>query len=295
MRPGSPCHGRLHDLKSARDSTDVAVPPTGRRGHALEAIAHGRAKVALITLAGRPRSEGQATAPHPAPAARRSRRCSSNIRTSATANMYACAPRGTCMNTAPERATRLIRSPHRIMRNTIRTRCCVTWTVEDVVNSPMVASPLHGWMLLTATAARAGADHPEVAKSLSGAGESDRVVKREAPDGSAVDLVYSAAAGRSQRGRCRASRRPTSVRGSTTASHHRVDAVGRPGVLRERPRRKFVSDGNLISASQAAVQHDGAAVFQPPGNAAASPRSSSGAAVARRGASEVQVKNCTWR
>ncbi len=48
------------------DSTDVGGSSYQVAvGHALEAIAHGRAKVALITLAGRPRSEGQATGTAP--------------------------------------------------------------------------------------------------------------------------------------------------------------------------------------------------------------------------------------
>ena len=60
-------------------------------GHALEAIAAGRCNVALITLAGRPRSEGMATGTAPrAGNPSRSRTCSSNIPYGpATANMYA--------------------------------------------------------------------------------------------------------------------------------------------------------------------------------------------------------------
>src|SRR5271167_1894658 len=48
------------------DSTDVGGSSYQVAvGHALEAIAHGRCNVALVTLAGRPRSEGQATGTAP--------------------------------------------------------------------------------------------------------------------------------------------------------------------------------------------------------------------------------------
>ncbi len=50
------------------DSTDVGGSSYQVAvGHALEAIAAGRCSVALITLAGRPRSEGQATGTAPRP------------------------------------------------------------------------------------------------------------------------------------------------------------------------------------------------------------------------------------
>ena len=50
------------------DSTDVGGSSYQVAvGHAMEAIAAGRCNVALITLSGRPRSEGQATGTAPRP------------------------------------------------------------------------------------------------------------------------------------------------------------------------------------------------------------------------------------
>jgi len=129
------------------DSTDVGGSSYQVAvGHALQAIATGRANVCLITLAGRPRSEGMATGTAP--------RAGSPAQPEmqfeypygpATANMYAmCATRhmheyGTTSEqlawikvAASHHAQH---NPHAMLRDVV--------TVEDVVNSPMVASPLH--------------------------------------------------------------------------------------------------------------------------------------------------------
>src|SRR5215813_419402 len=114
-------------------------------GHAAEAIAAGKCSVALITLAGRPRSEGQATGT----AARTTQNTPDapfeNPYGPATANMYAmCAMRHMYQYGTTSEQLAWIKvaashhaqhNPHAMLRNVV--------TVEDVVNSPIIADPLH--------------------------------------------------------------------------------------------------------------------------------------------------------
>ena len=115
-------------------------------GHAAEAIAAGKCNVALITLAGRPRARAWRPAPRRAhPPRTCPMRRSSCPYGPATANMYAmCAMRhmheyGTTSEqlawikvAASHHAQH---NPHAMLRDVV--------TVEDVVNSPMIADPLH--------------------------------------------------------------------------------------------------------------------------------------------------------
>src|SRR5476651_189135 len=170
-------------------------------GHAAEAIAAGKCKVALITLAGRPRAEGMATGTVP-----RSRGGTPTPDEPfefpygpTVVNMYAmCAMRhmhefGT---TSEQLAWIKVAASHHAQYNPNAMLRDVV-TVEDVVNSPMVASPLHrldccvisdggGALIVT---------KPEIAKSLKrplvkviGVGEAPKNQM-----GGAVDLTYSAA------------------------------------------------------------------------------------------------------
>src|SRR6202041_2380547 len=129
------------------DSTDVGGSSYQVAvGHALAAIQAGLVNVALITLAGRPRSEGQATGTAP--------RAGSPAQPEmqfeypygpATANMYAmCATRhmheyGT---TSEQLAWIKVAASHHAQHNEHAMLRDVV-TVEDVVNSPLIASPLH--------------------------------------------------------------------------------------------------------------------------------------------------------
>ena len=113
------------------DSTDVGGSSYQVAvGHALESIAAGRCSIALITLAGRPRSEGMATGTRRAPAIRHSPTCNSNFPTARPPRTCTrCARRATCTNTAPPASNSPgSRSPRRIMRSTIRMPCCATWS-----------------------------------------------------------------------------------------------------------------------------------------------------------------------
>ena len=114
--------------------------------HAAEAIALGKCDVALITLAGRPRSEGMATGTAPRPRDRTSpRRVGSALRPSRppTATRM-CAMRhmyeyGT---TSEQLAWVKVAASHHAQHNPHAMLPEVV-TVEDVVNSPMIADPLH--------------------------------------------------------------------------------------------------------------------------------------------------------
>src|SRR5579872_4122878 len=169
-------------------------------GHAAEAIAAGKCNIALITLAGRPRAENMQTGTAPrAPANPMPESGFEFPYGPATANMYAmCAMRHMHQYGTTSEQLAWIKvaashhaqhNPHAMLRDVV--------TVEDVVKSPMVATPLHrldccvisdggGALIVT---------KPEIAKSLKrpkvkviGVGESP---KHQA--GGEVDLVYSAA------------------------------------------------------------------------------------------------------
>src|SRR4051794_37900592 len=184
------------------DSTDVGGSSYVLHvGHAAEAIALGLCNVALVTLAGRPRAEAMATGTAP-------RSWGVNVpddpfeipygRT--VANAYAmCAMRHMHeFGTTSEQlawvkvaaSTHAQYNPHAMLPKVV--------TVEDVVNSPMVADPLHrldccvisdgGGALIVA--------RPEIAKTLKrpkvgvkGWGEA---YKHQMAGG--IDLTYSAAA-----------------------------------------------------------------------------------------------------
>ena len=259
------------------DSTDVGGSSYQVAvGHALEAIATGRANVCLITLSGRPRSEGQATGPRRAGSPAQPEMQFEYPYGPATANMYAmCATRhmheyGTTSEqlawikvAASHHAQH---NPHAMLRDVV--------TVEDVVNSPMVAGPLHrldccvisdggGALIMT---------KPEIAKSLKrplvkviGVGEAPKNQM-----GGAVDLIYSAA---------RWSGPPAwemagdqAVRHQVRLDlrqlhHHRADAAGRSWLLREGPGRQVrLGRQSDLRRRQAAVQHRWRrAVLQPSG------------------------------
>ena len=168
--------------------------------HAAQAIAAGKCNVALITLAGRPRSEGMATGTTP------------RLRDPATpdfqweypygianANGYAmCAKRhmheyGT---TSEQLAWIKVAASHHAQHNPNALLRQVL-TVEDVLASPMVADPLHrlDCCVVTDGGGALIVARPEIARSLKrplvkvrGAGET---VKHQ--NGGYLDLTYSGA------------------------------------------------------------------------------------------------------
>jgi acetyl-CoA C-acetyltransferase len=227
-------------------------------GHAAEAIAAGKCTVALITLAGRPRSEGQATGTAP--------RAVQNTPDSpfeapfgpATANMYAmCAMRhmhqyGT---TSEQLAWIKVAASHHAQYNPHAMLPQVV-TVADVVNSPMIADPLHrldccvisdgGGAIIVAA--------PEVARSLQrprvrilGAGEAPKHQM-----GGQIDLTYSGAVWSGPAAFAEAGVKPADVKYASIYDSFTITVLMQIedlGFCEKGQGGRFVADGNLIAGT----------------------------------------------
>ncbi|WP_228032098.1 thiolase domain-containing protein [Mycolicibacterium sp. P9-22] len=123
------------------DSTDIGGSSyVAHVGHAAQAIAAGKCHVALITLGGRPRSGRRRTPPTDAPAYAFETTYGHNIAAS-----YALAAQrhmhefGTTSRQLAEikvaASTHAQHNPHALLRNVV--------TVEEVLDSPSIAEPLH--------------------------------------------------------------------------------------------------------------------------------------------------------
>ena len=228
-------------------------------GHAAEAIAAGKCSVALITLAGRPRSEGQATG-----TAQRAATGSApdtqfeNPYGPATANMYAmCAMRHMHQYGTTSEQLAWIKvaashhaqyNPHAMLRDVV--------TVEDVVNSPMIADPLHrldccvisdgGGAIIVAS--------PEVAGSLKrpkikilGAGEAPKHQMA-----GRVDLTYSGAVWSGPAAFAEAGVRPADIKYASIYDSFTITVLMQIedlGFCEKGQGGRFVSDGNLIAGT----------------------------------------------
>ena len=239
------------------DSTDIGGSSyVAHVAHAADAIAMGRCKVALITLAGRPRSEGSSgAAPRPVAA---------NVPDAAwevpfqpnTVALYAlCAARHRHeYGTTPEQLAwvkvaashHAQHNPHAMLRDTV--------TVEQVLASPMICDPLHrldccvvsdgGGALVVAA--------PEIARSLSrprvrlrGAGES---VKGQS--GGRVDLTYSAARWSGAAAFAEAGVAPADIQYASIYDSFTITVLMQLedlGFCEKGAGGRFVADGNLIS------------------------------------------------
>jgi acetyl-CoA C-acetyltransferase len=239
------------------DSTDIGGSSyIAHVAHAAQAIAAGRCNVALITLAGRPRSEGSSgTQPRPT---------SANVPDAAfefpyglaTANGYAmCAMRhmhefGT---TAEQLAWIKVaashhaqHNPHAMLRDLV--------SVEDVLASPVIADPLHrldccvvsdgGGALVVA--------RPEIARSLNrphvrliGAGESPKGQR-----GGDVDLTWSGARFSGAAAFEEAGVTPADIRYASVYDSFTITVLIQLedlGFCAKGEGGRFVADGNLIS------------------------------------------------
>jgi acetyl-CoA C-acetyltransferase len=239
------------------DSTDVGgCSYIAHVAHAAEAIAMGKCKVALITLAGRPRSEGHSGA---VPRVRGADAPDTQWEFPlgvATVNAYAmCAARhmyqfGTTSEqlawikvAASQHAQH---NPHAMLRDVV--------TVEQVVNSPLIATPLHrldccvvsdGGGALVVVA-------PEIAKSLKrplvkvlGAGES-----MKGQMGGDVDLTYSAAVRSGPAAFAEAGVKPSDIKYASIYDSFTITVLIQLedlGFCEKGQGGKFVQDGNLIS------------------------------------------------
>ena len=239
------------------DSTDLGgCSYIAHVAHAAEAITAGRCEVALITLAGRPRSEGHSgTNARPAIA---------NVPDATweapfgpvTPNIYAmCAMRhmhefGTTSEqlawikvAASHHAQH---NPHAMLRDVV--------TVADVVGSPMIADPLHrldccvvsdggGALVVTSASVAKGLNRPLV--RLLGAGESWK-----GQQAGAVDLTYSGAVWSGPPAFAMAGVTPADIKYASIYDSFTITVLMQLedlGFCAKGEGGRFVADGNLIS------------------------------------------------
>ncbi|GEP59998.1 thiolase domain-containing protein [Reyranella soli] len=228
--------------------------------HAAEAIAMGKCKVALITLAGRPRAEGMATGTVP-----RSRGGTPTPDEPfefpygpTVVNMYAmCAMRhmhefGT---TSEQLAWIKVAASHHAQYNEHALLRDVV-TVEDVVNSPMISDPLHrlDCCVITDGGGAIVVVAPEIAKSLKrpkvkliGAGE---FVKTQM--GGKVDLTYSGARFSGATAFAEAGVKPSDMKYVSIYDSFTITVLMQLedlGFCEKGKGGKLVADGNLISGT----------------------------------------------
>ena len=226
-------------------------------GHAAQAIAMGKANVALITLAGRPRAEGMATGTAP-------RNYGSDapdvpfefIYGPTVVNMYAMAARrhmhefGT---TSEQLAWIKVAASHHAQHNEHAMLRDVV-SVEDVVSSPLIADPLHrldccvisdgGGAFLVVS--------PEIAKSLDrdcvkimGHGEAPKNIMRGQVDLTYTGGHYSGPQAFEEAGVMPGDIDYASIYDSFTITV--LETIEDLGFCEKGKGGAFVSDGNLIS------------------------------------------------
>ena len=227
-------------------------------GHAAEAIALGKCNVALITLAGRPNSEGSSgtqvrergsylpDAPYEIPYG------------PVTVNLYAMVAMRRMYEygtTSEQLAWVKVAASHHAQHNPNAMLKNVV-TVEDVLNSPMISDPLHrldccvvsdgGGALIVA--------RPEIAKQLKrpkvkiiGVGEA---LKHQM--GGKVDLSYSGARWSGKRAFEEAGVKPADMKYASIYDSFTITVIMQLedlGFCKKGEGGKFVADGNLISGS----------------------------------------------
>jgi len=225
--------------------------------HAAQAIALGKCDVALITLAGKPRSEGMATGTAPrvvAPSVPDGPFEQPYFPT--IANMYAMVAMrhmhefGT---TAEQLAWIKVaashhaqHNPHALLRDVV--------TVEQVVNSPLVADPLHrlDCCVITDGGGAIIVTRPEIAKSLKkpvvsvrGAGEAPKHT-----DGGRVDLSYCGIRFSGRDAFNEAGVKPADIKYASIYDSFTITVLMQIedlGFCEKGQGGRFVSDGNLIA------------------------------------------------
>ena len=228
-------------------------------GHAAEAIAMGKCSVALITLAGRPRAEGMATGTAPRNYGSSAPDVAFEFPFGPTVvNMYAmCAQRhmyeyGT---TSEQLAWIKVAASHHAQYNEHAMLKNVV-TVDEVVNSPMIADPLHrldccvisdggGAIIVTS---------PEIAKTLKrplvkviGAGEAPKHQM-----GGKIDLTYSGAVWSGPLAFEEAHVKPTDIKYASIYDSFTITVLMQLedlGFCEKGKGGAFVSDGNLIAGT----------------------------------------------
>ncbi|MGD9600683.1 MAG: thiolase domain-containing protein [Gammaproteobacteria bacterium] len=223
--------------------------------HAAQAIALGKCRVALITLAGKPRTGGAPPGRPPMAAAPPDAAFEAPFKPTVL-NVYAmCARRhmheyGTTseqlawIKVAASRHAQ--HNPHAMLRDVV--------TVEDVLNSPVVADPLHrldccvvsdggGAIVVVAPEIAAQLKRPRV--RVLGAGEA---IKHNA--GGVVDLTYSAGRWSGARAFEEAGVTPSDIRYVSLYDSFTITVLMQLedlGFCAKGAGGRFVADGNLIS------------------------------------------------
>ena len=239
------------------DSTDLGgASYIAHVAHAAAAIAMGRCNVALITLAGRPRSAGHSgAAPRPVIADAPDAAWEAPFGP-VTANIYAmCAMRhmheyGT---TAEQLAWIKVAASHHAQYNAHAMLREVV-TVRDVLDSPMICDPLHrlDCCVVSDGGGALVVTRPEIAKSLSrprvklrGAGET---VKGQL--GGEVDLTYSGARYSGAAAFAEAGVTPADIKYASIYDSFTITVLMQIedlGFCEKGQGGRFVADGNLIS------------------------------------------------
>ncbi len=224
--------------------------------HAAAAIAAGKCNVALITLAGRPRSEGssgvapRAVVPNVPDAPWES------LYNPVTVNMYAlvAARHMHQFGTTSEQlawikvaaAAHAQHNPHAMLRDPV--------TVQEVLDSPMISDPLHklDCCVVSDGGGALVVTRPEIARSLKrpvinllGAGEA---VKGQL--GGQVDLSWSAAALSGPKAFEEAGVKPADIQYASIYDSFTITVLMQLedlGFCEKGQGGKFVADGNLIS------------------------------------------------
>jgi acetyl-CoA C-acetyltransferase len=222
--------------------------------HAAEAIAQGKCRVALITLAGRPRAAGLTAEPavdYNVPDMPFEQPYGPTV-----VNTYGmCAMRHMYQygTTSEQLAWIKVAASHHAQHNANAMLRKVV-TVEEVLASPMISDPLHrldccvvsdgGGALVVVS--------PEIAKSLKrqsvriiGSGEAAK-----GQDGGKVDLSYSAAAWAGERAFAQAGVKPGDVKYASIYDSFTITALMQIedlGFCEKGKGGRFVADGGLIS------------------------------------------------
>jgi acetyl-CoA C-acetyltransferase len=227
--------------------------------HAAEAIAAGKCRVALVTLAGRPRSEGQATGT----AVRPGNPNQPDVAFESpygptTANVYAmCAQRHMYQYGTTSEQLAWIKvaashhaqyNPHAMLRDVV--------TVQDVLDSPMVSDPLHrlDCCVISDGGGAVIVTSPEVARSLKrplvkiiGAGEAPK-----GQMGGQTDITWSGAVWSGPAAFAEAGVTPTDIKYASIYDSFTITVLMQLedlGFCEKGQGGRFVADGNLIAGT----------------------------------------------
>jgi len=239
------------------DSTDIGgASYLAHVSHAARAIAQGQCKVALITLAGRPKSEGSSGTQVRSQHAAAPDFAFEKPYSPAPLNTYAmCAMRHMFeFGTTSEQlawikvaaSAHAQHNPHALLREVL--------TVEDVLSSPMIADPLHraDCCVVTDSGGAVIVVHPDIAKSLKrpvvemlGAAESAK-----GQMGGKVDLTYSGVAWTGPRAFAEAGITPQQIRYASIYDSFTITVLIQLedlGFCKKGEGGRFVEHGQLIA------------------------------------------------